>query len=54
MRIASISKSITMAALAKLWENGKVDLEQPVQHYVPDFPKKTFDGEPVSIRQLFD
>lgn len=49
MRIASISKSITMAALAKLWERGLVDLDQPVQHYVPSFPLKSFDGEPVEI-----
>ncbi|XP_026286493.1 serine beta-lactamase-like protein LACTB, mitochondrial [Frankliniella occidentalis] len=49
MRIASISKSLTMAALAKLWESGLVDLDQTVQHYVPKFPKKTFQGEPVDI-----
>ncbi|XP_034245393.1 serine beta-lactamase-like protein LACTB, mitochondrial [Thrips palmi] len=49
MRIASISKSITMAALARLWERGLVDLDQPVQHYVPNFPQKSFDGEPVEI-----
>lgn len=47
MRIASISKSITMAAVAKLWEQGKLDLDKPVQHYVPEFPSKTFDGKPV-------
>ncbi|KAK3917440.1 Serine beta-lactamase-like protein LACTB, mitochondrial [Frankliniella fusca] len=47
MRIASISKSLTMAALAKLWESGKIDLDQPVQLYVPKFPKKTFEGKPV-------
>jgi serine beta-lactamase-like protein LACTB len=26
MRIASISKSMTMAVVAKLWEDGKIDL----------------------------
>lgn len=49
MRIASISKSLTMAALAKLWEDGKVDLDQPVQSYVPTFPTKTFEGQTVCI-----
>ncbi|KAG8197639.1 hypothetical protein JTE90_001569 [Oedothorax gibbosus] len=54
MRIASISKSITMAAVAKLWEQGKLDLNKPVQDYVPTFPQKHFNGKPVTItcRQL--
>jgi len=54
MRIASISKPITMAVLAKLWEEGKVDLDSPIQNYVPDWPEKTVDGEKVEItvRQL--
>nr|CAD7395471.1 unnamed protein product [Timema poppensis] len=49
MRIASISKSMTMAVVAKLWEDGKLDIDKPVQHYAPSFPKKTFDGNEVSI-----
>nr|CAD7459355.1 unnamed protein product [Timema tahoe] len=49
MRIASISKSMTIAVVAKLWEDGKLDIDKPVQHYVPSFPKKTFDGNEVSI-----
>lgn len=49
MRIASISKSITMAAVAKLWEQGKLDMDKPVQEYVPYFPAKTFDGKPVTL-----
>lgn len=47
MRIASISKSLTMVALAKLWEAGKLDLDMPVQHYVPEFPEKEYEGEKV-------
>ncbi|OCT87109.1 serine beta-lactamase-like protein LACTB, mitochondrial [Xenopus laevis] len=49
MRVASISKSFTMAALAKLWEEGKLDLDAPVQQYVPEFPEKEFEGEKVKI-----
>ncbi|XP_059555212.1 serine beta-lactamase-like protein LACTB, mitochondrial [Myotis daubentonii] len=49
MRIASISKSLTMVAIAKLWETGKLDLDIPVQHYVPEFPEKEYEGEKVSI-----
>ena len=54
MRIASISKSITMAVLAKLWGEGKIDLDKNVSDYVPDFPKKVVDGIEVNItvRQL--
>ncbi len=48
MRIASISKPITMAAAAKLWETGKLDIDKPVQYYVPSWPKKTVQGEEVS------
>ena len=54
MRIASISKTITMAVLAKLWQDGKVDLDKDITEYVPEFPRKTVDGREVSItvRQL--
>ncbi|XP_064595912.1 serine beta-lactamase-like protein LACTB, mitochondrial [Liolophura sinensis] len=48
-RIASISKSITMSIVAKLWESGKLDLDAPVQKYVPDFPEKSVNGEKVTI-----
>ncbi|XP_022085351.1 serine beta-lactamase-like protein LACTB, mitochondrial isoform X2 [Acanthaster planci] len=53
-RIASISKSLTMTAVAKLWEEGKLDLDQPIRHYVPEFPEKEVDGKKVDIttRQL--
>ena len=43
-RIASISKSVAMAIVAKLVEDGQLDLDLPVQHYVPDWPDKFFNG----------
>ncbi|XP_059801946.1 serine beta-lactamase-like protein LACTB, mitochondrial [Hypanus sabinus] len=49
MRIASISKPLTMTAIAKLWENGKLDFDAPVQKYVPEFPEKEYEGEKVTI-----
>ncbi|KAK4321605.1 hypothetical protein Pmani_007607 [Petrolisthes manimaculis] len=49
MRIASISKSLTMAVVAHLWETGKLDLDAPIQKYIPDFPRKTYEGEEVTI-----
>lgn len=48
MRVASISKAITMTLVAHLWEAGKLDLDAPIQKYIPDFPRKTFEGEEVS------
>ncbi|XP_028307328.1 serine beta-lactamase-like protein LACTB, mitochondrial isoform X2 [Gouania willdenowi] len=49
MRIASISKPLTSAAAARLCEEGKLDLDAPVQKYLPDFPQKQFDGKDVTI-----
>jgi len=40
MRIASISKSVTMTLVAKLMQDGLLDLDAPVQKYVPSFPEK--------------
>jgi|APTNR8051073442_1049403.scaffolds.fasta_scaffold00949_3 serine beta-lactamase-like protein LACTB len=48
-RINSVSKPITGAALAKLYEAGCISLDSTVQHYVPDFPVKPY---PVTLRQL--
>jgi serine beta-lactamase-like protein LACTB, mitochondrial len=39
-RIASISKPLTAVALMQLVETGKVDLDAPIQKYVPSFPDK--------------
>ena len=49
MRIASISKPLTSVALFQLWEKNKADLDAPIQQYVPKFPQKSFEGEPVTI-----
>ena len=39
-RIASISKAVTAAAVGQLVEQGRLDLDAPVQRYVPGFPEK--------------
>ncbi len=39
-RIGSISKPLTAVALMQLVEQGRVDLDAPVQKYVPSFPDK--------------
>src|SRR2546423_5297922 len=48
-RIASVSKSLTAVAAMQLAEKGKLDLDAPVQKYVPSFPTKNF---PITTRQL--
>ncbi|MFZ6053060.1 serine hydrolase domain-containing protein [Halocola ammonii] len=48
-RIASISKSLTSVALAKMVERDEIDLDKNVRHYLPDFPEKEF---PITVRQL--
>ncbi|HKD18194.1 MAG TPA: serine hydrolase domain-containing protein, partial [Thermoanaerobaculia bacterium] len=49
MRIGSVSKPLTSAALGLLVEQGRVDLDAPVQRYVPDFPVKAW---PITTREL--
>src|SRR5437773_5698731 len=40
-RIGSVTKPITTAAVALLYEQGKLDLDSPVQRYVPSFPDRS-------------
>ncbi|VDN04032.1 unnamed protein product [Thelazia callipaeda] len=56
MRIASISKPLTAAIAACLVQTGKLQLDAPIQDYVPDFPKKKFGGKDViiTVRQLLN
>ena len=49
-RIASITKPMTAIAIMQLYEWGKLDLEKPVQTYLPTFPVKK-EGD-ITIRQL--
>ncbi len=48
-RIGSVSKPLTAAAVGLLYEQGKLDLDAPVQRYVPSFPDK---GHPITTRLL--
>lgn len=45
-RLGSISKPITAVAAMQLVERGKLDLDAPVQTYVPSFPKKPWSITP--------
>lgn len=48
-RTASIAKAMTATAVLLLAEQGKLDLDAPVQKYCPAFPVKTW---PLTSRQL--
>lgn len=48
-RYASVSKPITATAAMRLAERGVLDLDAPVQTYVPSYPRKPW---PVTARQL--
>lgn len=48
-RIGSVSKPLTAAAIGLLAEHGRLDLDVPIQQYVPNFPKKPW---PITTRQL--
>ncbi len=49
-RTASIAKSMTAVAVMQLFEQGLIDLDAPIQTYIPDFPKKTAGD--ITTRQL--
>jgi CubicO group peptidase (beta-lactamase class C family) len=48
-RIGSVSKPLTAVALVQMVEQGKIDLDAPVQKYVPSFPDK---GALITLRML--
>ena len=48
-RTASIAKPMTAVAIMQLAEQGKIDLDAPVQKYLPSFPTKQW---PITTRQL--
>src|ERR1700678_992814 len=48
-RLGSISKSITATAALLLWQQGKLDLDAPLQKYCSSFPQKE---TPITTREL--
>lgn len=48
-RIGSVSKPVTAAAVGRLVEDGRLDLDVPVQRYVPEFPARRW---PITTRQV--
>ena len=48
-RTASIAKPLTAICVLQLAEQGKIDLDQPISQYCPEFPEGT---NPPTVRQL--
>jgi serine beta-lactamase-like protein LACTB len=48
-RVGSVSKPITAAVMARLWDEGVLDIDASVRQYVPTFPDK---GQAITLRHL--
>lgn len=51
-RIASLTKTFASALLMQLVEQGKLDLDEPMAKYSPEFQKR-FNNDAIKIRQVF-
>jgi CubicO group peptidase (beta-lactamase class C family) len=52
-RVGSISKLLTVTAAMQLAEQGRINIDQPLQHYLPGFALKTYQPQaPITVRQL--
>lgn len=49
MRSGSVSKVMTTALIAHLYQEGRLDLDAPIQQYAPYFPQKRW---PLTIRNM--
>lgn len=48
-RLGSVSKLLTSLAVGRLYQQGKLNLDAPIQQYLPDFPEKKYS---FTTRQL--
>jgi CubicO group peptidase (beta-lactamase class C family)/D-alanyl-D-alanine dipeptidase len=51
-RVGSVSKPVTALLLMMLVEQGLIDLDAPVQKYLPDFQPKNMTGKAITLRQM--
>ncbi len=51
-RVGSVSKLFTDIAVLQLVDEGKIDLDAPVQRYLPDFKPSNPFGSPIALRQM--
>ncbi|SFK50671.1 CubicO group peptidase, beta-lactamase class C family [Streptosporangium canum] len=54
MPVASLSKSFTALAVMQLVEAGKVNLDTPVRHYLPEFEMADPRAGKITVRQLLN
>lgn len=54
--VASISKLVTAHAVMQLVDEGKVELDKPIENYLKSwrFPKSSFDSKQVTIRSVLN
>jgi len=52
--LASISKSFTALGVLLLRDDGLIDLDAPVQHYLPDFQLADPRAQEITVRQLLN
>ena len=50
--MASITKPFIATSIMQLWEQGKVDLDAPVQRYLPYFPVRDPRARSITVRQM--
>ena len=51
-RVGSISKLFTDITVMQLVESGKIDLDAPLQNYLPNFTPRNPYGIPITLRQM--
>jgi CubicO group peptidase (beta-lactamase class C family)/D-alanyl-D-alanine dipeptidase len=51
-RVGSVSKLFTDIGIMQLVERGEVDLDAPVERYIPTFRPANSTGKPITLRQL--
>jgi len=51
-RVASITKPMTAIAIMQLYEQGKINLDDPIQTYLPEFPQNT--QKQITVRHLLN
>ena len=54
MKIASISKPITVTMLMKLSDMGAIDIDQNIKHYIKYWPEKMYNGKKVRVDTYVD
>ncbi|WP_330166953.1 serine hydrolase domain-containing protein [Streptomyces sp. HB2AG] len=52
--VASLSKAMTAMAVLQLVEAGRVDLDRPVRHYLPEFTMADRRARRITVRQLLN